>query len=165
MRKLLYAFVFASILVLAGFTSFASENEPGDGGTVPEEGYTLWLPVVRSTSSCVVEMEISSPAEGTVFQWGESIPGQFRWKRLDDGGGTVTVVVNLLSSDDTYVSILAYWGGVNNVPNPVNWDLYKILESRNFSETGEYRIHGSAMCPDNQRFQIERRFYLVNESD
>ena len=46
MRKLLYAFVFAVILVLAGFTSFASENEPSGGGTVPDEGYTLWLPVV-----------------------------------------------------------------------------------------------------------------------
>ncbi len=45
MRKLLYAFVFASILVLAGFTSFASPNEPGGGGTVPE--YAVWLPVVE----------------------------------------------------------------------------------------------------------------------
>ncbi len=48
MRKLLYAFVFASILLLAGFTSFASENEPGGGGTVPE--HQVWLPVVGNRS-------------------------------------------------------------------------------------------------------------------
>lgn len=50
MRNLLYAFVFASILVLAGFTSFASENEPDGGGTVPDGGYRVWLPVVGKSA-------------------------------------------------------------------------------------------------------------------
>jgi len=45
MRKILYSFVFASILLLAGFTSFAGFDEPGDGGTVPT--YEVWLPVVE----------------------------------------------------------------------------------------------------------------------
>ncbi len=49
MRKLLYAFVFASILMLARFTSFASFDEPGDGGTVP--AYQVWLPVVERGSA------------------------------------------------------------------------------------------------------------------
>ncbi len=52
MRKLLYAFVFASILVLAGSAGFASFDEPGGGGTVPE--HQVWLPVVKLEGPCQI---------------------------------------------------------------------------------------------------------------
>ncbi|MBX3053431.1 MAG: hypothetical protein KF753_18290 [Caldilineaceae bacterium] len=46
MKKLLYAFVLASVLVLAGSAVLAGLDEPNTGGTVPDGEYALWLPVV-----------------------------------------------------------------------------------------------------------------------
>ena len=78
MRKLLYAFVFASILLLAGFTSFASENEPNDGGTLPE--YAVWLPVVVGQTVpeyCLMGTFVAARG-GFVGWWGGEFYGDSR---------------------------------------------------------------------------------------
>jgi hypothetical protein len=93
MRKLLYAFVFASILVLSGFTSFASENEPGDGGTVPT--YEVWLPVVELPPlevrypGCPILPVTIHPADG------EDVSGiiEFVWDKVDARPSNDSIVV------------------------------------------------------------------------
>lgn len=95
MRKLLYAFVFASILVLAGFTSFARPNEPGDGGTLPDEGYQVWLPMVGKELPWYEVYECSYlahpilPSDGAVVSVNEPLMITFSYEEYPNAWGII----------------------------------------------------------------------------
>jgi len=156
MRKLLYAFVFASILLLAGSSGLASFDEPGDGGTLPE--YQVWLPVVKISPPCEFDLEISSPPEGATYQWGDTIPTHYSWQRVDVDSAR-SYVVFILRDPKGKTWMLSYWNTGRSGEH--SEDLSGIF---NYTKVGgQYTILGSATCdsaPDGL-FKIERTIYVM----
>ncbi len=140
MRKLLYSFVLTSILLLASFTSFASFDEPGGGGTVPE--YSLWLPVVRMAAPCGV-------TEGTYELYTDRYPPPGPYKHAisyiapDDNGFHAERI--LVASDYLFESILAD-GGVSGAVIPsfrITLELSTLKAGQTYHAKMQYTCYGT----------------------
>lgn len=125
MRKLLYSFVFASILVLVGSAALASPDEPGTGGTVSDGDYQVWLPVVErgitddprySLCPFVIRPDPANPPSGAIVRHGESITFGLTAERIEPSEhyavhGLLEARIQLYSECDLGEKPL-YWSGI-----------------------------------------------------
>ncbi len=106
MHRLLYSLVFVTVLLLAGSAGFASFDEPGGGGTVPDDEYTLWLPVVERRltwheeySQCPYLAYPISPSDHAIVSGGEPLTFTFSYEFDTHPSAGLLIWVVVVSSD------------------------------------------------------------------